>query len=167
MALANNIKSGFEKVAEKIKGLAPVAFSGSYNDLTDKPSIADDSTVMHVNQANVLTGSNMFLARRDTSDSAIMLHGGTGVGTGACLSLIGNDISDIQAGEWELSCRASTSAPSYNFRGTKDGQLIFGGQNLPRKINGLYPDTAGNLNITLADVEESEDYVTYFNNKLA
>lgn len=149
--------------------LSAVATSGKYADLSGTPAIptkvsqltndsgylvsadiagkADDDTVMHVNSANVMTGTNMYLAKRDTNKSAIMVHGGTGEKDGACLSLIGNNINDSQAGEWELSTTNGTT--NYNLRGTKDGKLAFNNRYLPLKVNETYPDSDGNVSIAI------------------
>lgn len=149
--------------------LSAVATSGKYADLSGTPTIptkvsqltndsgylvsadiagkADDDTAMHVNSANVMTGTNMYLAKRDTNKSAIMVHGGTGEKDGACLSLIGNNINDGQAGEWELSTTNGTT--NYNLRGTKDGKLAFNNRYLPLKVNDTYPDSDGNVSIAI------------------
>lgn len=185
MSLADNVKQGFNKVAEQFNRLAKVATSGSYNDLTDKPEIPSLSNVMYTDRENVMTGSNMYLVRRDTTDSAIMIRAGTGIGTGAVLSLIGNTINDDQAGEWELASKNGST--NYALRGTPSGGLIFNGEHLVRKINGTTADNAGNVSITIPtqtsqltnnsgfltahqnaeNVVATEDYVAYFNQQLA
>lgn len=186
MSLSNNIKDGFESVAGQFKKLSKVATTGSYNDLTDLPTIASTDNCMFVNKTNTMTGSNMMLANRDTNDSAIQLRAGTGNYTGAVLSLIGNEINDTQAGEWELTTGTQATG-SHNLRGTIDGRLLFKSKDVVRSINSTYADTSGNVTLAipsktsdltndsgyltshqgLEEIDATEDYVTYFNNKLA
>lgn len=56
--------------------LSSVAFSGSYNDLSDKPSELDDSDIVHISSDETITGNKTFQSDIILEDASLVIDNG-------------------------------------------------------------------------------------------
>ena len=142
--------------ASMITGLAGVATSGSYNDLTDKPNIPASSTV-----DSELSSTSTNPVQNKVIYNALLNKVGTDIYSGFALMGATSTIA------WSQGSQSVGSINATNYTGTAAKAIQDGAGNVitetyatkadvsgvVKSVNGTKPDTDGNVSITVSGVD--------------
>ena len=134
------------------------SFSGSYNDLTDKPTIPTKTSQLN-NDSGFLDSTNVIIVNKGNANTSVDLDNDIPIGNNAIL-LTGTVAQSSYDNELVyINKRSSTSIMIYNMRGNKLFVMKSGSSwNQVENVNFIYPtDTLSSLTTTAKTVPGAID----------